>query len=739
MAVLFAAALMMWGCSEKVESGAVNSVSVGFALKGQSEVCKSTNEYLVADVNLYVADMQGTIYSHTYASQLEGVKIDVPKGVSCIVYAVANLGRSVPFHNIEDLLSMELSKELLYGGRLVMHGEYGPDLFEDGGYIVVDLVRDAAKITLKFNFTQLNSDVSIDVKRVTLKNIPHRMKIFEKGRALSSADVCDADAVYYPTDNQLADGLSFYMLENMQGTLQPGNNQQKYKTWPQGSLYSYICSYMEVLAGYSSNEQEGDIIYRYYLGKDICTNYDVERNTHYTVNVSFKGNGGVDENSWRVDTGELVDVVQPYVEFCQEQKLMYDLEEGEIAFANVLGNGELKVEVSDPEVMQIVSYDRNGVRVKALSEGSVILTASLQGASASCSVEVQKLRVVPRTSSLVMYNHFYEDIEYDVFPEHASAMKVVVSVNSSGITTGYNGVPCRVIPQISNDVPLPFETRIVLTVEGRDDVRAEVPVVVKPMLKMAGSIIVNANMGSSNSVKSLGLECSPRASVEFGWAPQDGDSVYGDPGSHILLNEASGSVTVPVPSAANGTYRLVASVNGDDGYGHNPDIHTDAISYCDITVYETIYLVGVSKTMGKERVSADPQVWKYTNEVVAKWLSHPKSLLFPNGEVNVDYGFVYNGITYNDSHTEFQADYTFTFIKGEPIYYALDSHPHIFNGNVPEYYIEYFYLQPAVSPYINGNMRDGTRFLFICSLQFFSGFSDDNSPEWNKIFEFIYK
>ena len=63
--------------------------------------------------------------------------------------------------------------------------------------------------------------------------------------------------------------------------------------------------------------------------------------------------------------------------------------------------------------------------------------------------------------------------------------------------------------------------------------------------------------------------------------------------------------------------------------------------------------------------------------------------------------------------------------------------PKEYKGEIPEFFLDYFYLQPAVSPYINGNMREGTKFLYITSLQFAKGFSD-RDPGWEKIFNFIY-
>ena len=61
---------------------------------------------------------------------------------------------------------------------------------------------------------------------------------------------------------------------------------------------------------------------------------------------------------------------------------------------------------------------------------------------------------------------------------------------------------------------------------------------------------------------------------------------------------------------------------------------------CKIEVYETIYLVGVSKTQNKENINNQDGVYnvKYTNEILAKWMAHPNSAFYSNGIVNRYFG-----------------------------------------------------------------------------------------------------
>lgn len=738
MLFLFAAVILAGCCRVSDPVQDVRSVKIEFALQGL-ECTKAIDDDLIDNVNIYLVDSRGYVHSHHYLENPGNIEIGFYAGQTYTMYVLANVGKAANVKNVEDILSLEHGGWSSVAGCVPMSGLYGPELLEDGETVTVPLARMVAKVVVKGDFSQLDNDVYIDVKSVRLRNVPRKSFVFNENKVDFSSDAEDGLPVYVSSLWAFINGVELYQMENLQGRLLPLNTIPSGKVFPQGSIYESVCSYVEIQAAYSSSEKEGDVVYRFYLGGDAVSDFDVYRNSQYNVTVYFKGKGGVDENGWRVDVSDLESVVPPDVEFEENSRIMYDLEESTLLFHKMEGKGELEVTSSDPSVVQVLGYGRNGVEVRALKPGTASVTARLGTGQATCSIDVEKLRIEPQCSSVTLYNHFYEDIEYAIFPAHASGMAVSVSSSTANVVTGYRNIPNRVIPQYSADALFPIDDKITLSLDARSDVKADVSIKVKPMLEMMPKLTVNANMGSSTMVKGLGLQCAPRAQVDFSWAPNDGVSIYGDPGSNITIDSKNGNISFPVPNAANGVYRLKAKVIGDDGYGNVEQLHVDAVKYCDISVYETIYLVGVSKTMGKERISASPLRWKYSNEVVAKWLSHPKSLLFPKGELFFDYGFVYKGNTYTDSHTEFHEEYTFTFKKGEPVRYALEDDDRIFNGEVPEYYIDYFYLQPAVSPYINGNMQEGTKYVYIYSLQFVKGFSEDPSPDWERIFDFIYR
>ena len=134
-----------------------------------------------------------------------------------------------------------------------------------------------------------------------------------------------------PVENvsSMKDNSVFFMYENMQpeGTClyQNGKYVEAYKTPaslgdtptkdPAAVSKDKTCSYIQVEAEYKDDNGAGTITYRFFLGgglpKEVCTNFEVERNTRYNVTLNLSGKGGVDEASWRVTT-DIVGLIVPH-------------------------------------------------------------------------------------------------------------------------------------------------------------------------------------------------------------------------------------------------------------------------------------------------------------------------------------------------------------------------------------------------------------------------------------------
>lgn len=932
MIAALAAAVLWQGCSNtentkepEPQYGEKESICLNVNFKLEGIETKTVNERLIENVNLYITDQLGALVHHGYYTGAVNLGTEVYDNMEYTVYAVANAGKKMETGNAEGIEALTYSIQNISqiaspGGAVLMCGKSDPQKLDKKATITISLTRCIAKVVIQADYSGLYDDVEIQVNKVQLRNVPSSTRIFAPNSISNSSEAMNGEIVLQPSGSSLKQGIAFYQFENLQGTLQPENTSQQEKQWPQGSRYEGICSYVEMQATYSSPRKYGNILYRFYLGKDMLTNYDVERNTQLNITVNFQKDGAVDENTWRVDNSDIQDLVtgielspqelaftelgvsraiaaevhpstayncalewastnssvaevdaygnvtsagngscrisatstdgtnitawcnvtvnwqappappakvevtgitvlpdnlslvagqtatlqatvspenatdkgvqwsssdnsiatvdsygkvtakgagnctiyatstsKPAVqgmcavtvtapapdaklEFLEKSLNMYDGQSASLAFvANAPSGSSVVATSSNTGVVKIVETGVSGVQIEAVAPGSATISAGIGEANhTTCTITVEKLRIVPQQQHITMYNHFYEDVEYTVYPTWAAKdFQLKVSSGERSMNCGYEGLANRVIPQYGQGADLPVETAITLQLVGREDVSAQVTATVKPMVALAGSLKINANMGNSDVVKDLGIDTHLRADVSYSWAEADGIQFYGSPGAgNVEISKSEGKIIFPIPNSANGLYRLIASVTGDDGYGASGE--SDARSHCDITIYETIYLVGISKTVDRSKVPGEQHTWKYENEVVAKWLAHPRSLKYPQGEVALDLPFSYKGQTFTDSHTGITEEYTFTFTVGEAVEMALTSDTFTYNGTAPLYYLEYFRLEPAGSAYMEGNPATGEPYVYVYSRHFTSGFSKSPAPDWNKIFEIVY-
>lgn len=937
------------------------AVTMCYTIEGMST--KAVNEALVENVNLYIINELGDLITHGYYTSPNNIETVIYKDMRYTVYAIANAGMPLPAKSAQEVDNLVYSissvSQMASGtGAVLMSGKSGLQTLANNQSLPITLTRCISKIVVRADYNQLNPDVTINVKSVQLKNIPKNINIFKDSKITSVTGAIDGEKVTNPTAGQLTSGVVLYQYENKQGTLLPGNLIQTEKTFEAGNIYASTCSYVEINATYSSPKKRGDIVYRFFLGKDMTSNFDVVRNTQHNITVSFTGDGAVSEATWRVDNSEIVDLVtsislsptshkftelgatkqitatvlpltaankslnwsssnnavatvnangvvkaigdgsctitatstdgtnisasvsitvdskiyvtgvtmnpttlsmyvdetaqlsasvQPsnatvktlnwsssnnavatvdangkvtakgtgtctitatstddtskkatcsvtvlskefsisptaktlypgesftisytikppltptfssentavatvdangkvtavgagetrikvsghwdlfcevtvvagQIEFMQKSIALYDGETAHLQFSKLVPAGaNYTVTSSNGATVQILSYDASGVVVKGLTAGSATITATLGPVSTTCSVTVEKLRIVPTETNITLYNNFYHDIGYTIYPARAASLGVTVTPNITGVKTNYDGVANRVIPTGG-----PATETITISIAGRSDVSATISATVKPQLTMLESVNVHTNMGGSATVVDLKVETSPRAQISWSW----------DKNPTEMTVSNTGILTVPLGAVDNGEYKLTATVTGDND--------KTATATCTITLYETLYLVGVSKSETRESQGHDngtgEYYFKYVNEVVAKLLSHPDSKKWQGEEVTgMEVSFTYNGQYYENSHTSFYEELNGTFVKGETYQY-IDGSQFTFNGNnAPQTYLEYFNLETSEKTRTDSSGR----LYWIYSRTFASGWGKP-SMTWKQIFDIIY-
>ncbi|MCD8388406.1 MAG: hypothetical protein LUD17_16225 [Bacteroidales bacterium] len=189
--------------------------------------------------------------------------------------------------------------------------------------------RNATKVTIAYDASQLRENIWIYIKSATLRCGADNVTLIDNFTANEGADtVAVADKITYSTQtdylqwlmvakgsptygSHTTDGKALYCFENMQGNSEDQKPQEPV-TEGSSTLTQEIKddmpygTYIEVEAYYVSNatgnEGKGPIKYRFMLGKDVTYNCDVERNYHLMLTLNFVGNAN--EVDWHIDYKE---------------------------------------------------------------------------------------------------------------------------------------------------------------------------------------------------------------------------------------------------------------------------------------------------------------------------------------------------------------------------------------------------------------------------------------------------
>ena len=285
---------------------------------GSSDVkTLSVNENYISDCNIMVYDFNGRLVASQYCSSgpVASLSFSCAPGSAHKFYCVCNIGNITdnPAFVTESGLAGYCYSVTAYNGiinefgAVAMSGCTTVMSVTDGMNIVIDLTRCVALVTVRIDDSGLEHS-EIDITSVQLKNSPGKVSLFGSSAISSASERTlgndSADSSELITFNS-GDPIGFYMFENDQGELLPQNDNCSGKVFSHGSIYESICSYIELTGNYddrkSDNPRHGSFTYRFYLGGNPTTDFSVLRNRHYSI-VLKVSDGGIDEESWRVDS-----------------------------------------------------------------------------------------------------------------------------------------------------------------------------------------------------------------------------------------------------------------------------------------------------------------------------------------------------------------------------------------------------------------------------------------------------
>lgn len=214
--------------------------------------------------------------------------------------------------------------------------------------------RTVSKVTVAFDGSQLHDNVNIYIKSVAIKDIPNSVKLGSPNSPdnLSSL-ITNGEKIIYTTESGGTNNTrvskrepyfpnftgttddktavenwrkqvhsentnALYFFENLQG--ESTGNPDENGSWKQQTDYQVpgipddftnsilkdtkeFGSYIEVEAYYKNerfgSQTEGNIIYRFMLGKNHTNDFNAERNYHYKLTLCFKNNAN--DVDWHID------------------------------------------------------------------------------------------------------------------------------------------------------------------------------------------------------------------------------------------------------------------------------------------------------------------------------------------------------------------------------------------------------------------------------------------------------
>ena len=322
----FAVILGVISCLQVDEdSKSIITTSVSFSFKvsptpqTKSAFTAEHDSSTIKDLNLWVYDSDGSLREGGYFTRTDSLKISgLAIGGKYYVRVLANVGeKPVP----QTLLECDA---LTLGWDIASFNQEGamPMSYADsftalalGTAMDVHLVRLFAKYTFGVDASSFFHG-TFTVRSLRLRNAPSCCRIFSANAASGDDGVMDGD---YATADDLAainDGFSktFYLYENLQGDILSGNSdswKKEFVNYNQSkSDCADKCSYLEVVGDYAGGDGllASGVTFRAYLGENATTNFDVTRNTEYTVTLVLDEYNSLYKNGlWKLTPGTITD------------------------------------------------------------------------------------------------------------------------------------------------------------------------------------------------------------------------------------------------------------------------------------------------------------------------------------------------------------------------------------------------------------------------------------------------
>lgn len=436
------------GCDKK------HLVEISFPINYSIEADPSVksiqiDENMVNDINIFLYNQNGLLVDCGYTTS-DNINLEIWENEEYRVYAIANIGNITSdrslfnedgimnySHQIADYTLMANSS----GGVPMSYRSETFRKLSTEDEIEILLKRFVSSVNIKLDTSQMKNISNFNVKSVTLKNIPCVMKFFASSKAENISEILPSGDSKSASDlSEISStGVSFYTLENMQGTLLSDNIEQSRKTFPQGSIHSSLCTYVELIIDYRSNTAyDENLPYRFYLGNNNYSNFDIQRNTKYDILITPR-ESGINEDSWRIDTSNLKYLVTG-ISISPSSHTFKTIGETLLLSPSVTPSyAENKVIKWSSSEINIASVSSTG-EVKAVSDGICTITAQSTDGTLlhdDCIITVdsyvwpESITVFPNELSLFLGET--KSLSASIIPDNSTSKKIIWSSSDEQI------------------------------------------------------------------------------------------------------------------------------------------------------------------------------------------------------------------------------------------------------------------------------------------------------------------
>lgn len=306
-AYMTAACLLLWttGCQpeeQELQSDIPLSVGVAEGIPVKSSLGKNNTEVANLSLALYA---DGELCREYYFAEMGNLSLtSVPLSKTYTVYALANVNRiSFPASEL-DVPAMAVNWSQVGERTGWPMGFKGSLTTREGVALAISLVRLVARVDLAVDASGLSLN-TFTATRIALKSGAGDCRPFVD-RSVPRTRVAEPDVA---SASDLAavnagSATSYYLFESCFGDLLPGNSNPWNKV-PASLGTGVNPPYVEVTGVLTVTDNSGTtrpVTYRFYLGQNATSNFDVFRNTVNTVTLVLT-DSNLDRGSWKVEAG----------------------------------------------------------------------------------------------------------------------------------------------------------------------------------------------------------------------------------------------------------------------------------------------------------------------------------------------------------------------------------------------------------------------------------------------------